>query len=139
MRLSASFWCPRCYSWLFGCLLRVCKLTEAAVNSKAIINFRHHVSPMSAYIFTLFCSNDTCTDQVPEECSDIVPYTSYPNKRFGLETEDDYVSFANNVSTALRNCTVDNATAHWGVCNMMFPRCLLGYDLHLCQYTCLGR
>jgi hypothetical protein len=32
----------------------------------------------------------------------------------------------------------DEYWAKWGVCNMMFPRCLLGFELQLCQSTCLG-
>ncbi|XP_067935633.1 low-density lipoprotein receptor-related protein 1B-like [Watersipora subatra] len=74
----------------------------------------------------------------PEECNDIVPYTTYPNKIFELETEEDYLNFSTTIQKALANCTIDELTAKWGVCNMMFPRCLMGFELQLCRNTCLS-
>ncbi|XP_067935639.1 low-density lipoprotein receptor-related protein 8-like [Watersipora subatra] len=74
----------------------------------------------------------------PEECKDIVPYTTYPNKIFELETEEDYLNFSTTIQKALANCTIDELTAKWGVCNMMFPRCLMGFELQLCRNTCLS-
>ena len=85
------------------------------------------------------CSNDTCTDQVDAECRDIIPYTSYPNKLFGLESAEDYNNFTMKMKDALSNCTVDPEMARWGACNIILPRCLLGYDLQLCRNTCLGK
>lgn len=81
----------------------------------------------------------TCSSEVPTECADIVPYTSYPNTLFGLNETVDYDNFARTLETALQNCTIDEFRARWGVCNIMFPRCLLGFELQLCRQTCLGK
>jgi hypothetical protein len=94
---------------------------------------------LSVSLLTIdICSNNTCTDLVPEECADIIPYTSYPNTLFGLNNEEDYTNFTNTIKAAMSNCTMEEEWAHWGVCNIMFPRCLLGFDLQLCRNTCLG-
>mgnify|MGYP001793232278 FL=1 len=38
------------------------------------------------------------------------------------------------------NCSaIDPSWARWGVCNIMFPRCLMGFELQLCKHTCYGR
>ena len=39
---------------------------------------------------------------------------------------------------ALENCTMDKDVARWGACNMMYPRCLLGWELQFCRQSCLG-
>ena len=90
-------------------------------------------------IVLLFFSSEKCSDQVPAECSDVVPYTTYPNSLFGLNGTAEYTDFSDRIESALRNCTnVDPFWTRWGVCNIMFPRCLLGYELQLCRETCLG-
>lgn len=83
-------------------------------------------------------NSDELCSPAPEECKDIVPYTTYPNKIFELETEEDYLNFSTTIQKALANCTIDELTAKWGVCNMMFPRCLMGFELQLCRNTCLS-
>lgn len=86
----------------------------------------------------MFCSDEKCTPG-PEECRDIIPYTTIPNRLYGLNTTEEYENFATSIENALRdNCTMDESDAKWGVCNMMFPRCLLGWELQFCQEACLG-
>ena len=83
---------------------------------------------------------DKCDANVPANCSDIIPYTTYPNDVFGLNSTEEYKAFGENITAALMTCTsVDEDVARWGVCNMMFPRCLLGFELQLCQESCMGK
>ena len=90
-------------------------------------------------VFVRF-SEETCSDEVPAECAEFIPYTTYPNTLYGLNGTDEYTDFSDRITAALHNCTnVDPFWARWGVCNMMFPRCLLGFELQLCQETCLGK
>lgn len=100
---------------------------------------------MSTIFVTVFIhkmTNDNYSEEkcdiTPEECKDIIPYTTLPNRLFGLNTEAEYLNFTHDVQMALQNCTMDEASAKWAVCNMMFPRCLLGWELQVCKKTCLG-
>ena len=80
-----------------------------------------------------------CSNEVPAECADVVPYTTYPNKLLMLNGTEQYTQFSDNITAALMNCTgLDEYWTRWGVCNIMFPRCLLGFELQLCQETCFG-
>ena len=90
---------------------------------------------MKNHIFVY--SEEKCTT-APKECGDIIPYTSETNKLFELETEADYMNFSNAIMNSLEECNMDSYIARWGVCNMMFPRCLLGWELQFCKWTCLG-
>lgn len=83
------------------------------------------------------CSMEQCSFDVPEECADIIPYTKYPNTLFELETDEDYREIADRIYKAAEDCS-DNETIRWGACHMLFPRCLLGHELHLCKDTCMG-
>ena len=75
--------------------------------------------------------------EVPEECSDIIPYTSYPNKLLALESAEDYERLGDRIQKAAANCS-DGEKIRWGACHMMFPRCLMGHELYLCKDTCRG-
>jgi len=80
-----------------------------------------------------------CSNEVPAECADVVPYTTYPNKLFMLNGTAQYTQFSDNITAALMNCSgLDELSTRWGVCNIMFPRCLLGFELQLCRETCLS-
>lgn len=70
-------------------------------------------------------------------CEDLIPYTSYPNTRLGLHDKDDYEKLLSMVHTSAQNCS-DPETIRWGVCNSVFPRCLLGYPLYMCKDICMG-
>ena len=85
----------------------------------------------------LFFSNETCS--LPhEECRDIIPYTTYPNQLYELNTTEEYAAFNESIWMALDNCTMDPYFARWGVCTMMYPRCLQGWELQFCRQSCLG-
>lgn len=84
-----------------------------------------------------FNSEETCNSYVAEECADLIPYTTYPNTLFGINGTEEYHNFSNAIQQALQNCTMDEYWARWGVCNIMFPRCLQGWELQLCRDTCL--
>ena len=73
------------------------------------------------------------------ECSDIIPYTSYPNEALGLYNRSDYESLSGRIMTAVNSSCSNHTMMRWGACNMLFPRCLMGYDLLLCRNTCLGK
>lgn len=75
---------------------------------------------------------------MPEECGDLIPYTSYPNTRLGLYEEDDYRQFVDMIKGAAANCT-DQEKIRWGVCNSVFPRCLKGFQLYMCRDVCEGK
>ena len=93
---------------------------------------------MWSHWFMILFSAERCSDEVPELCADIIPYTSFPNKVLGLEDEDDYKRLLERIHCATSNCT-DNEKLRWGVCHMVFPRCLMGHHLHLCRRTCRGK
>ena len=88
-------------------------------------------------IININFSGEICT-AAPDDCRDIIPYTTKTNKLYELETEEDYKNFSDAAIKALEQCTIDAYTARWGVCNMMFPRCLLGWELQFCRQSCLG-
>lgn len=76
---------------------------------------------------------------VPEECSDIISYTNYPNTVFNLNSTEEYTAFSDNITAALSNCTgLDPYWSRWDVCHMIFPRCIMGFELILCRQNCLG-
>ena len=93
---------------------------------------------LTLLVCTFVCSDQLCSDDVPEECQHIIPYTSYPNRLFGLEDEEDYKNVTDMVMKAVEDYCNDTDTIGWGACNMLFPRCLLGFPLYLCRETCLG-
>jgi len=66
-----------------------------------------------------------------------VPYTSFPNERLGLMNEEDYLNVSSLMKEAIENCSRPDELA-WGACNILFPRCLLGFDLYPCRDACLG-
>ncbi|KAF6017572.1 hypothetical protein EB796_024123 [Bugula neritina] len=107
----------------------------------ATISMSVSVEPTKKNDCVLLClySDVKCSAEVPAECAEFIPYTTYPNKLFNLTTEDEYGNFSASIEFILRNnCTdVDEYWATWGVCNMMFPRCLQGFELQLCRNTCL--
>ena len=72
------------------------------------------------------------------ECSDIIPYTSKTNKLYELETKEDYGNFSEAVMRSLEQCTFDPYMARWGACNMIHPRCLMGWELQFCRKSCLS-
>lgn len=82
-----------------------------------------------------------CSSEVPQECAHYVPYTSYPNELFGLDSEEDYLNMSSMMEQALRdsNCTGEHEEFTWGVCSILFPRCLLGFSLYPCRQSCLGK
>lgn len=85
-------------------------------------------------------SEEHCVkDVIPEECSGIIPYTTVPNELFNLTSAYEYGNFSEDIEMAMQNCSLDEDAAVWGVCNIMFPRCLAGYDLQLCRNSCLGK
>ena len=89
-------------------------------------------------ISLIFCSEEKCRP-APDQCSDIIPYTSMTNKLYDLETEEDFKNFSMSLHMALENCTMDKDVARWGACNMIYPRCLMGWELQFCRQSCLGR
>jgi hypothetical protein len=70
-------------------------------------------------------------------CSDVIPYTSYPNTLFNLTDKEDYEEFSMMVKGAIENCT-DPETLMKGACHIAFPRCLMGFSLYMCRQTCMG-
>lgn len=74
---------------------------------------------------------------MPEQCRHVIPYTSYPNELFGLDSEDQYKNMSAMITAASADCN-NTELIGWGACNMLFPRCLLGFPLYLCRETCLG-
>jgi hypothetical protein len=74
---------------------------------------------------------------VPAECRGVIPYTSYPNERFGLYTEEDYRNLSAQIASAAEGCS-DAESVRVGACQVLFPRCLMGYSLYPCRATCLG-
>ena len=97
------------------------------------------LSAVKSHCLAPFSSAEKCSDQVPELCADIIPYTSYPNNVLGLRDEDDYKRLLERIDCAKSNCTDDDDKLRWGVCHMVFPRCLMGHQLHLCRSTCRGK
>ena len=91
----------------------------------------------SSFLCFLICSEEKC-ESPAEECSDIIPYTSKTNKLYDLETEEDFKNFSMSLHMALENCTMDKDVARWGACNMIYPRCLMGWELQFCRQNCLG-
>ena len=85
----------------------------------------------------IFHSEEKC-EPPADQCSDIIPYTSKTNKLYDLETEEDFKNFSMSLHMALENCTMDKDVARWGACNMIYPRCLMGWELQFCQHSCLG-
>ena len=81
-----------------------------------------------------------CSTEVPSMCRNYIPYVSYPNERFGLYNESDYYNVtADLIETIEQSCnSSDQQSIQWGVCNMIFPRCLMGFPLYLCRESCLG-
>ena len=75
---------------------------------------------------------------MPDECRDLIPYTSYPNARLGLYERDDYEELIDMIRGATANCT-DQEKIRWGVCNSVFPRCLKGFPLYMCRDVCEGK
>ena len=96
-----------------------------------------YANKIFSFILLTICSKDVCRP-TPEGCSDIIPYTSKTNKLYDLETEEDFKNFSMSLHMALENCTMDKDVARWGACNMMYPRCLLGWELQFCRQSCLG-
>ena len=84
------------------------------------------------------CSEEKCSS-APDECADIIPYTTYPNQLFELNSTEEYTNFSDAVRMSLEQCSIDPYMARWGACNMMFPRCLMGYELQFCRKSCLGK
>ena len=85
----------------------------------------------------IFHSEEKC-EPPADQCSDIIPYTSKTNKLYDLETEEDFKNFSMSLHMALENCTMDKDVARWGACNMIYPRCLMGWELQFCRQSCLG-
>lgn len=83
------------------------------------------------------CSEAACFTDMPEECKPIIPYTSYPNEPLGLYDEAAYRNLTAEVWMAVQSCN-NTEEMIWGACNVIYPRCLLGYQLFLCRQTCLG-
>ena len=73
-----------------------------------------------------------------DECKAVIGYTSYPNKRFNLSTEADYYNISSLIWQAAHECD-DTDEVIAGACNIVFPRCLMGYSLELCRQSCLGK
>ena len=82
-------------------------------------------------------SNEKC-EPAPKGCEDIIPYTSKTNTLYKLETEEEYKNFSGAVIKSLEQCSIDPYMARWGACNMIHPRCLMGWELQLCKQNCLG-
>ena len=82
------------------------------------------------------CSEQKCDAEVPPECADIVPYTSYPNERLGLKDEESYKNLSMAIKRAINESCGDHEMMRWGACNLVFPRCLLGWELQMCRRTC---
>ena len=61
------------------------------------------------------------------------------NKLYDLETEEDFKNFSMSLHMALENCTMDKDVARWGACNMIYPRCLKGWELQFCRKSCLSK
>lgn len=61
-------------------------------------------------------------------------YASFPNPLMG---STNYSQFEAKVKAAAESCTNPEAI-YWGACNIVYPKCLLGYTLQLCRHTCLG-
>lgn len=86
----------------------------------------------------VFYSDEKCSDQVPNECNAIIPYTNYPNVLFGLADEREYQNLTETIRLAAQDCTLSESRLTWNLCNLLYPRCLLSYPLYLCRHTCLG-
>lgn len=83
-------------------------------------------------------SQATCFTDMAPECKSIIPYTSYPNEPLGLYDEEAYRNVTADVWAAAYSCN-DTEAIIWGACNAIYPRCLMGFPLHLCRQTCLGK
>ena len=97
----------------------------------------HSVCHIMLLSYSVNCSEEKCMSP-PDGCSDIIPYTSQNNTLFELETEEDFKNFSMSLHMALENCTMDKDVARWGACNMMYPRCLMGWERQFCKWSCLG-
>lgn len=64
-------------------------------------------------------------------------YASHPNRLLGPMNESEYMMMGEELKAAADNCS-NPEVIYWGACNIMYPKCLLGYTLQLCQHTCLG-
>ena len=85
------------------------------------------------YIF----SEEKCRES-PEECRDIIPYTTHSNRLYGLNSTEEYSNFTDAIRASLEQCTIDPYLARWGACYIIYPRCLLGWELQFCRKSCLG-
>jgi hypothetical protein len=70
-------------------------------------------------------------------CADVIPYTRYPNRRLQLYEREDYEGLLTKIHESAANCS-DAETIRWGVCHSVFPRCLMGFEMYLCQDICVG-
>ena len=80
---------------------------------------------------------ETCSSEVPDMCADIIPYTSYPNRRLRLFEKDAYEELLDEIKDAASKCK-DPEAIRWGVCNSVYPRCLMGHQMYLCKDVCIG-
>lgn len=75
---------------------------------------------------------------MPDECKGVIPYTSYPNEPLGLANEGDYVNVTTTVWMAAESCN-DTQAIILGGCYAIYPRCINGVPVPLCQRNCLGK
>ena len=107
---------------------------------KSCLAKRSHINtyPLDITGYCAVCCSDEKCYPAPKECDDIIPYTTHSNSLYGLNSTEDYMNFSMSVKQSLHNCTIDPFMARWAACNMIFPRCLLGWELQLCRQSCLG-
>ena len=91
-------------------------------------------------VFLVFCSDQQCSSEhVPTECRSLIPYTMRPMSD-SPDVDGMAERFANlslEIQTRAMGCS-DPEDMMMGICYLLVPRCLMGYKLSLCNWTCAG-